>query len=494
MYHTSNNSGKNDSKGEFFMRNNVLLATGYKQLDEKVTKFQGYQFIGQVNYRRELLASVKNLNPDMVLVSDMLSGTEDLTDILSRIKMEKPSIRILYMTVAPNANDVPRVMALGSLVLAGIYPFLIDKTVTPKQIQYAMENPVHREDVEFLLKYHKKASEKNNSLFELEEELEQDDVEEDGYKNVFNISSIKPGTGKSFISVNLSTMVAKYGKKKDGKSPRVALVEADLQNLSLGTLLSIEDDKYNLKTAMDKIATIVNDKGELSDDVEKVESVNRFVLECFRPYLKVKNLFVLTGSKLTMEEIENIQPFQYIYLVELIADEFDIVFIDTNSSLAHVTTYPLLRLATKTYYVLNLDFNNVRNNTRYKTTLENLDILHKVEYILNEDYVPEYMKMYGVEEPEELVFTAEHVRDSDFNLAGTLPMIPKSVFLNRLYSAEPIVLDETGAPYTLLPRLEFARIANQIWEIDNLEWLEKEYEKQKEEFADGKKRKGFFSR
>lgn len=477
------------------MRNHVLLATGYKQLDEKVMTFEGYEFVGQIGYKKELIPALRKYSPDMVIVTDMLTGRdEDLTEILSQMKSEKPSLRILYMTAAPKPDDLPRIMALGSLVLAGIYPLLIDKNISPKKIQYVMENPLRKEDVDFLLKYHKKTAQKHHTLFELSEEEDAEDIEEDGHKNVFNVSSIKPGTGKSFISVNLAVNVAKYGKKKDGKQPRVALVEADLQNLSLGTLLSIEDDKYNLKTAMDKISTIITDEGELLDDIAKVEEVNKFVIECFRPYHGAKNLFVLTGSMLTMEEIENIQPYQYIYLVDLIAEEFDIVFIDTNSSLAHVTTYPLLRMATKTYYVLNLDFNNVRNNTRYKTTLENLEIMHKVEYILNENHVPEYMKMYGVEEPEELEFTAEHVKDSDFTLAGSIPMLPKSVFLNRLYTSEPIVLDDSGSPYTLLPRLEFARIANQMWEIDNLEWLEQEYKKQLEEYSDGKKKKSFFGR
>jgi hypothetical protein len=193
-----------------------------------------------------------------------------------------------------------------------------------------------------------------------------------------------------------------------------------------------------------------------------------------------------------MEEIENIHEYLYLYMVELVAREFDIVIIDTNSSIAHVTTYPLLRLATKTYYVLNLDFNNVRNNARYKSTLENLGVMDKVEYVLNENYVPEYLKMYGVEEPEELDFKEEDVKDNGFEIAGTLPMIPKSVFLNRLFNGTPIVLDESIEAYSLLPRLQFAKLSNQIWEIDNLDWLEKEYQKQLDDFYEKTKKRGFF--
>ena len=56
------------------------------------------------------------------------------------------------------------------------------------------------------------------------------------------ISSIKPGCGKSFVSTNVATAIAKFGDKKDGRQPRVCILEADLQTLSVGTLLSLEDD------------------------------------------------------------------------------------------------------------------------------------------------------------------------------------------------------------------------------------------------------------
>lgn len=474
------------------MNNQILLATGHKELDQRITQFPGYTFLGTIGHKKDLVEKTRELQPDILIISDYISGKDILSELLIRLKTELPQLRIIYITGKVQMGDMARVMTLGSLVLMGIYPLVVEGKLTPKKIQYVLTNPIQEEEVAYLLKYHRKATEKREGLFELMDEAEQRDVEEKGYQNVFNISSIKPGTGKSFISVNTSLNIAKYGKRKDGKPPTVAVIEGDLQNLSLGTLFGIEDDKYNLKTAMERIATIVSEDGELVEDLAKIEEVNKFVLECFRPYYGVNNLRALVGSQLSMEEIENIHEYLYLYLVELVASEFDIVIIDTNSSIAHVTTYPLLRLATKTYYVLNLDFNNVRNNARYRSTLENIGVMDKVEYVLNENYVPEYLKMYGVEEPEELDFTEADVVDNGFELAGTLPMIPKSVFLNRLFSGRPLVLDETIEPYSLLPRLQFARLSNQIWAIDNLPWLEAEYEKQLAHFNESRKRKGFF--
>ncbi|WP_442637624.1 AAA family ATPase [Rossellomorea marisflavi] len=476
------------------MHKTILLATGHEPLNRKISEFQGYTFVGEVDYRKDLIEKTMETNPEIVIVSDYLTGKESTPELLVRLHNHCPNVRVLYITNKVAMNDVQKVMGLGNLVLLGIYPLIVDGKLTPTNIEYVLEHPTKEEEVSYLLKYHRDTSKKKENLFELEEEEVIEDVEEDGYKNVINISSIKPGTGKSFISVNTSLNIAKYGKKKDGHPPTVAIIEADLQNLSLGTLLGIEDEKYNLKTAMEKIATIVNKDGDLVDDIVKINEVNKFVLECFRPYYGVSNLKALVGSQLTMEEIEDIHEYLYLYLVELVATEFDVVIIDTNSSLAHVTTYPLLRLATKTYYILNLDFNNIRNNARYKSTLENMGVLDKVSYVLNENHDPEYMKMYGVEEPEELEFTEKEVRDSDFDLAGSLPMIPKSVFLNRLFNGTPIVLDESTDAYTLLPRLEFARLANQIWAIDNLEWLENEYEKQRKRFVESKTKKGLFKK
>lgn len=484
-------------KGDVLIMKTILLATGYPQLDTHIQKFKNYEFVGQVQYKRELIYSVENKQPDILIVSDFLSGQESLIELLIQAKTKWPTIEILYITGKVDMNNVPRVMALGSLVLLDIYPMIIKDKLTPAYIQYVLEHPIKREDVDYLLKYHQKTKSTNDSYFELDNsDKTVVDEEENGYSNVFNVSSIKPGTGKSFISVNIATNIAKYGRKVDKngqKRPvKVALIEADLQNLSVGTLLGIEDDKYNLKTAMDKIGKIINADGELVDDKFLIEEVNDFVKKCFHPYYNLENLEALVGSQLTMEEIDEINEYQYIYLIELIASEYDIVIIDTNSSLAHVTTYPMLRIATKTFYILNLDYNNIRNNSRYKKTLENLGVMDKVEYLLNENIDKDYMQLCGEQEPEELDFTVEHLKESGFKISGAIPMLPKTVFLNRLYASSPIVLDEDVTNYNLLPRLAFARISNQICPIENLDWLEKEYKAQLETLNGTKKRKGLF--
>lgn len=469
----------------------VLLATGHEQLDEFIKKFDGYSIEHSIYKKNELVEAAGYFTPDMLVVSDYLTGSEMLIGLIIEVKQKHPNIEVVYITAKVNPSDMDRMNQLASLVMVGVYPVLVDTSLNPARVKHMMDQPPKREEVDFLLQYYRKSAKKKEDLFEVELDEEVQDIEEDGYPNVFLVSSIKPGTGKSFISVNLAMTIAKYGRKKDGKPPRVALIEADLQNLSLGTLLGFkDDDEKNLKTAMEAISTIINDNNELIDDRRKIDQVDQFVASCFKPQYEVKNLEALVGSQLTMEELENIQSIHYSYLIDFASDVYDVVIIDSNSSLAHTSTFPVLQLSNRAYYVINLDFNNIRNNVRYKHTLKGLGVLNKVSYILNEDYNVDYLRMYNLEEPEELQFTADAVEESGFDIRGRIPIIPKSVFLNRLFDSSPVCMDNEA--YTVLPRLEIAKIANEMWEIEHLDWLQKEWDNQLQKLY-GKK-KGLFRR
>lgn len=295
--------------------------------------------------------------------------------------------------------------------------------------------------------------------------FETNKIYDDGvYENLFVVSSIKPGTGKSFLSANLATAIAKYGALNEkGKKPSVALIEGDLQNLSIGTLLHIEDEKKNLRTAMKKIDLVLSKDGTFIGNMETVEEVSNFIDACLLPYKPAPNLKALVGSQLRFDEIENIQDFHYEYLIDSIIDKFDVVIVDTNSSIAHVSTYSLLKKANKCFYVLNLDYNNVRNNVRYKETLKEMGIYHKVRYVLNEDIVNR-----KIEDEENLIFTSKHLEEIGFDLDAKIPELPKPVFLNRLYAGTPVVLDK-NVKHTEKVKYELLKAANQVYPIENLD-------------------------
>ncbi|NMA83543.1 MAG: ATPase, partial [Epulopiscium sp.] len=91
---------------------------------------------------------------------------------------------------------------------------------------------------------------------------------------------------------------------------------------------------------------------------------------------------------------------------------------------------------------------------------------------LNEDIPGGHLK----DSSEELIFTAEHLEDSGFKLEARIPIIPKTIFLNRLYEGTPIILDENGKNDNI--RYEIFKIANQIYPIKDFHKIEEKINNQ----------------
>lgn len=468
------------------MKNKIIIATSQLDIEKAVSRFEDYEIIDIVNERSKIETSLEN-NPgvNMILVSEGLSGNEMLSQMMINISKNYPNVRIVYLAGSVNYRDSEKVNMLGVLVMSGIYDIITEKMLTISLLKQALDHPKSYSSVKHLTKGLQSKS-SDEDLIQIELPTEEDVENKSYYDNVFIFSSIKPGVGKSFCSVNVATALAEYGVPKGGKKLKVALIEADLQNLSVGTLLQIEDDKKNLKTVMDKIQTIFSESGKFIGTNQTIEETNSYIMSCFKSYELSKELKALVGSQLSFQEIENIKAHFYIYLVEAIVDEFDVIIIDSNSSLSHVTTFPLLQLAKTCYYVLNLDFNNVRNNVRYHDTLKEIGIGDKVKYILNEDIKNEGDTITATgADLEPLVFTSEMLEDI-FTLEAKIPLIPKTVFLNRVYKGEPVVLD--NKKQTLEARYQILKIANQIHPIENFSNIEEEAIK----LLESNKKKGLF--
>ena len=163
---------------------------------------------------------------------------------------------------------------------------------------------------------------------------------------------------------------------------------ADSQTLLgiIGTLLAIDEKKGCLRDVMQAVSTIF-DKNTLIDDDDKKRRVNRIIKNSMVSYKNVSNLDVLVGSSLTPEEIDSLSiiPEYFTYILSVLKDEYDYVIIDTNSSIFHVSSFQIAQKAQTCYYIINLDFNNIRNNIRYANMLKEIGIFDKVQYILNEN-------------------------------------------------------------------------------------------------------------
>lgn len=465
----------------------VLMATGIAALDNGVKTLEQCEVIANANSQDAIYDKIEEIHPQIVITSDWLDGEGSVIELLLDLKRQYNYIRFIYLAGQLDPRNQERIDGLGRLVLSGIYDICIAKNINLEVIDNLIKNPKQEAAVSFLAKNILNSA--NPSEFIKDDEIlsglsDAGKMIKGTMDNVYVFTSIKPGTGKSFLSVNTACAIAAYGKRKEnGEKPKVALLEADLQTLSIGTILDIkEDKKKNMKSAMEAISTIF-DKGNMIGDDNSIMLVNKVIHECMQPYGKIENLHVLTGSTLTPEEVDSLKitPEYYIYLLDVIRKEYDIVIIDTNSSMFHITTYPILQKAYRCYYILNLDINNIRNNLRYYGTLKKLGLVEKIRWILNENIENKKNVKENGTNIEKLEFTADEFEKQYFKLSVKVPSVPKAVFLNRLYDGTPLVLDQ-NIKYTKDAKLALMELANQVWDVSEELELEKS----------GKKGKGMF--
>ena len=113
-----------------------------------------------------------------------------------------------------------------------------------------------------------------------------------------------------------------------------------------------------------------------------------------------------------------------------------------------------------------------------------MGILNKVKYILNQDIIDESSK--------DLIFTKQLIDQNQFKLEASIPQISPALFYNRLYEGIPICLDENIK--TCKVRLELSKIANQIWNIENMDELVDEVEYYENQKNPKKKKRAIFDK
>ena len=419
----------------------VVSASGIPKLDEELSLSEGIELVAACNLKSEIMAKIEDYQPEILIVSDHISGDENVVKLLMDVHKAYPGVRVIYFAGTVTQRDTKRLHNLGTLVMLGINDIFLGNVINNDIVLDAIYNPKAPEAVSFLASSLVDTdTEVHNASGGLVYEEALGDDEDDVQSNLFVFTSIKPGTGKSFTSINTACAVAKYGRNH----PRVALIDADLQTLSVGTAMGMADDpKRNLKVALETIGTIIQ-QGHVIDDLEKVKRANRVIRECFIRYNKIPNLDILIGSGLTPEEVDamHVEAAYYEYLIDVIKDIYDVIIVDMNSSIFHVTTALMLSRCKYAYYIMNLDFNNIRNNVRYRAMLDSMEMSKKIKYVLNQAIEnTEQYDFLGVDE-RPIVFTPDDMeKKSSLKIFKKIPYMPPVIAINDQYNGLPVILD-----------------------------------------------------
>jgi len=430
------------------MDKRIIAATGFPDIDRALGSIAGYDVLTAID-SRALLARMAPLTPaDIVVVSECLAGRENIFEIIMQVAGSPGKPRIVFLAGALDPKDRERQLLLGMLVSAGICDIYHEDALNPDVLKYLLDNPKTKAEMKYLLLNVEDTSCRGGNITLMGGRAKEPVNRVNNKLVVF--SSIKPGTGKSFTGVNLALALAKYGATADGRPVKVALVEADLQNLSIGTLLGLEDEKRNLKTAVNAAKLVVEALSgkENAADPNLAAEVRATIKDCFLPYPALPNLHVLSGSNLTIGEVARTRPEDYKYIMESVYDLYDYFIVDSNSSLHHTTTKVMLEMATRVFYILDLDFNNIKNNGRYFKDLETLGIINKIKWILNK----------GVEGAE--VTATDVEKWLGIKLFTVIPKLDDITMINATFRAEPIIFNTVAG--TAEARREILKIAGYI--------------------------------
>ena len=320
----------------------VFLASQEQKLNalKQILKNDGItDIVGYATDTSSLLKRLQDISetPDSLVALKGGKEMSSLPDTLLAVRRQFQEIKIVFLAGNLNMDKKENRDVVETLKKAGINVFL--------------------------------GSPKTGDLAQL---LEQRILVEDGHEkteelsltipnNIFVVNSAKAGSGKSFVSTNLAAILAENGRRKDGERPTVLLVEGDLQTLSVGTLLGVNDTQHNLKEALIRIRQIVDGDGNVIGTKEQQESVQRFIEDCCLMVTEdIPNWATVVSSTFSLTEREKVSPYHYFYLINVLANLFDIVIVDSNSALEHKTTGPVLQAAREIMMVVTSDYDGVR--------------------------------------------------------------------------------------------------------------------------------------
>lgn len=414
----------------------------------KSAELSDYTFVNFSDNKEDALSYIeKNKDVDILMLADNTPSSTNMNSegFINEIRQKYPDIRIIFFSGEFVPQDTVKANMLSDIVKAGVFDLIVGSRPSVKEVVDVIKHPRSYSDVQMYVKSVAPVKQDTTGTF----------------NNVVSFYSVKPGSGKSFVAFNVATAIAKFGQvTPDGKRPRVAIIDADLSSLSIGALMHIKNSKYDLREALRLVKQVVDEEGNIVGTPEALEETKKSIWNCFPAYPEVSNLYALIAEDFPLEERVAVNPRQFYFLLECIYKVFDIVIVDMNSSMEHTTTGPLFSVSNRLYFLLDPDFNNIKNNIRYQNDLTALEVSQKTKYILNKYISKEAQEDYS----DTLGYSLGEIRSAGLDVVGVIPMIDPIIMNNRAMSGKPIILDRSEN--TKEARKAILRIANENWKID----------------------------
>lgn len=426
----------------------VIAALGKKELNDILREMDDIQFVFEAQNNYELKEQSESIRVNTIVSSYHM---DNIVNTLLLIKRNNEDIRIIYICKPLERTDQEELKKIRDMYREGIYDIVFSEEINEEILRSVIKH------------------EKGPAAMPFLSDAEEGTKGSVSYSNAHNLfpgelnnltvfMSLKPGSGKTYVAVNTACMIAKNGID----NLKVALIEADLETPSVGTALAIDkDDGKNIKAALDAVKTLFNGDNLTATEKEQ-ERVRQYVRGCFIKYERIDGLYVLQGTSIMPEDLENYKalPSYYMFILDAIRDYYDQIIVDLNSSILGTSTYPFLNKANKIICTITMDANCIRQTLKYKTFLTANGFIDKIIWVMTKtvENTREFNALGS--NVEKLIFTPKDFDNQYFPIKHKIPAIPETVFINHLYNGDPVILDDKS--YTKGARDAIGELAAEI--------------------------------
>lgn len=262
----------------------IITALDNQNVNTELSKLKNYKIITKdISYQDGIFEILEKENPDILLLSEILPGPNNIKNLIMKIKKQKPNLEIIIFLEKEN-NDLIQFLKIND-----IYNIFYNNKITIEELIKKFEN--------------------NNQIIKTENKINQKDGK--------ILSFIGPsGSGKTILSAMLA--------KKTSENKKVLILDFDLLNKDIN--LIIKKNK-NLNIILGKDILFENENMEFNKIKKLIEEYKKdydlIIIntssECYfklnKNLIKIsdKNLFV-TGTNII--EIKKSKTLLKIYISE----------------------------------------------------------------------------------------------------------------------------------------------------------------------------------
>lgn len=398
------------------MVNKIISATGGNFIKERLIEHK-YEVLGDVKNQEELLEILRRNGYSILILSDCLVGYYSKYALIKKIRETNKKIKIIMILEEADKGFEKYLQEneIEDFFNNGEFYF---EDIISKIDMY--EEQKSRDEEKIILEKEKKKIIEERSLISLNS------------KNIFAVSG-NSGCGKSMFTYLYSMYLAKKGLK-------VLVMDFDTEkgdiNLFFNLPVTPKDMDYELpKDKSSSLNFLVDmiDKGTFSE-----YNFNR----CLIKKDKLTELYVITGNTSLNVCLNTLTPLYYEKILEMAKLKFDVVFLDTSSSLFLDATQFTYCNSTDVFYVVEPNKLSVERAKRsLKDICDNWNIdKKKIKIVINKykrgsiekDLIKRLLRDY------EVVGFVPYNEEVERVFIDALPDIPKNIKDEFIYISEEL--------------------------------------------------------